>query len=243
MIEDWYLTEAIDKNLANILKIAEQERNFIERLLFTEDQIPFKINRPSIKRLHVNGLLRKDENGYVTFWVPLYKKALYDAFYPYTNGEKTNILRLIPEKFLFDNNDHIIFDELIKGYKDYVKRRGFKVFLEKDENGNYKSIKESALIYSFETYIQAFLQIVKGKIYREADTGLGKSDMIINVRGNEYLIETKIYYYESRFLEGKEQLAYYCKSLGLDTGIYLVFRPTNQKYPKNVKEKKEKIRV
>ncbi len=90
-VEDWYLTEAIDKNLSNILKIAEQERNFIERLLFTEDQIPFKINRPSVKLLHVNGLLKKDENGYVTFWVPLYKKALYDAFYPYMNGERKEI--------------------------------------------------------------------------------------------------------------------------------------------------------
>ncbi len=56
---------------------------------------------------------------------------------------------------------------------------------------------------SFETYIQAFLQVVDGKSYREADTGLGKSDLIINVRSVEYLIETKIYYYESQFLNGQ----------------------------------------
>ena len=63
-----------------------------------------------------------------------------------------------------------------------MKRRGFNVFREKDKDGNYKSIKESALIYSFETYIQAFIQVVDGKSYREADTGLGKSDLIINVK-------------------------------------------------------------
>jgi len=41
-VEDWYLTESIDKNFANILNKAKENRNFVERLLFTEDKIPFK---------------------------------------------------------------------------------------------------------------------------------------------------------------------------------------------------------
>ena len=241
-VEDWYLRIAIDKNFANILSKAQEERAFVERLLFTEDEIPFKIDRPAIKLLHTNGLIKDDENGNVTFWVPFYKKRLYDAFYPYTNGEKTGILRSIAVNTLFDNKGNIKFDELIKGYKKYVKRRGFKAFMEKDESGNYKSIKESALVYSFETYLQAFLQIVKGKSYREADTGLGKSDLIINVKSKEYLIETKIYYYESQFLEGKSQLAWYCKSLGLSKGVYLVFCPTGINYPESIKELTENIK-
>jgi hypothetical protein len=240
-VEDWYLRIAIDKNFSNILNKAKEERNFVERLLFTEDRIPFDIDRPSIKLLHTNGLIKDDGQGYVTFWVPFYKKRLYKAFYPYTNGEKTGILRSIAVNRLFDTDGNIKFDELISAYKEYVKRRGFKVFMESDEKGNYKSIKESALIYSFETYIQAFLQVVKGKSYREADTGLGKSDLIINVNSREYLIETKIYYYERRFLEGKEQLAYYCKSFGLHKGIYLVFCPNDIKYPETIKEQTENI--
>jgi hypothetical protein len=97
------------------------------------------------------------------------------------------------------------------------------------------------LIYSFETYIQAFLQVVDGKSYREADTGLGKSDLIINVRSTEYLVETKIYYYESQFLKGKDQLAYYCRSLGLARGVYLMFCPNNVNYPESIKEREEII--
>ena len=240
-IEDWYLTEAIDKNFSNILNKAKEQRNFVERLLFTEEKIPFEIDRDSIKLLHTNGLIKKDENGYVTFWVPFYKKRLYKAFYPYTNGEKANILRSIAVSELFDTNDKLILDKLIIGYKEYVKRRGFNVFREKDEKGNYQSIKESALIYSFETYIQAFLQVIDGKSYREADTGLGKSDLIINVKSIEYLIESKIYYYENQFLKGKKQLAYYCKSLGLKNGVYLVFYPNNVKYSKLVIEQTEMI--
>jgi len=85
------------------------------------------------------------------------------------------------------------------------------------------------------------LQVIDGKSYREADTGLGKSDLIINVKSNEYLIESKIYYYENQFLNGKKQLAYYCKSLGLTHGIYLVFCPNNVKYAKTIIEQTETI--
>ena len=97
------------------------------------------------------------------------------------------------------------------------------------------------MIYSFETYIQAFLQVVDGKSYREADTGLGKSDLIININSEEYIIETKIYYYESLFLKGKKQLAYYCQSLGLSKGIYLVFCPNDVNYSKSIIEQTETI--
>ena len=240
-VEDWYLTEAIDKNFSNILNKAKEQRNFVERLLFTEDEILFDIDRESIKLLHTNGLIKKDENGFVTFWVPFYKKRLYKAFYPYTNGEKADILRSFIVKEHFDNNNKLKLDKLISGYREYAKRRGFNVFRTKDENGDYKSIKESALIYSFETYIQAFLQVVGGKSYREADTGLGKSDLIINVNSEEYLIETKIYYYESQFSQGKKQLAYYCNSLGLNKGVYLVFYPKTVNHLNSEKDKVENI--
>ena len=240
-VEDWYLNEAIDKNFANILNQAQKERKFVERLLFTEDKIFFKIDRPSIKLLHVNGLIKKDADGFVAFWVPFYKKRLYDAFYPYTNGEQLEISRTIFAEEYFDKNNKFKIEKLISAYKEYVKRRSFKVFLEKDENGNYKSIKESALIYSFETFITAVIVELNGTIYREADTGLGKSDMIINFRGQENIIETKVYYSQSKFENGKKQLAYYCETCGLKAGIYLVFCPKGLKYPQSVKEQTENI--
>ncbi len=241
IVEDWYLTEAIDKNFSNILNKAREERNFVERLLFTNDEIPFEIDRESIKLLHTNGLIKKDKNGFVTFWVPFYKKRLYTAFYPYTNGEKKLISRTIFAEEYFTEKGDLKIQKLINTYKDYVKRRGFKPFMQKDEHGNYKSLKESALIYSFETYITATMSELEGKIYREADTGLGKSDMIINIANSEFLIETKVYHSPKKYSKGKEQLAYYCNSLGLNKGIYIVFSPENIKYPKTVKEQTEII--
>ncbi len=240
-VEDWYLTETIDKNFSNILNKAKEERNFVERLLFTEDKILFKIDRPSIKLLHTNGLIKKDKKGYVTFWVPFYKKRLYDAFYPYTNGEQRQISRTIYAPDYLSKTGELKIEKLINTYKSYVKKRGFKVYMQKDDAGNYKSLKESALIYSFETYINATMQELDGKIYREADTGLGKSDMIINIANKEFLIETKVYYSPGQFEKGKKQLAYYCKSLELNKGIYIVFIPENIDYPDIIKEQTENI--
>ncbi len=238
-VEHWYLNKAIDKNISNILNKANEERSFVERLLFTEEKIPFKINKPYIKYLYTNGLIKEDENGFVAFWVPIYQKAVYDAFYPYMNGEQKNIGRSVFVEEYFTATGELKFDKLMQTYKEYIKRRGFNPHREKDENGKYKSIKEAALIYSFETYIHALINELDGKIYREALAGRGKTDMIINVGGKEYAIETKIYYSPKRFTEGKKQIASYCKSLSLTKGVYLVFCPNDIRYPDSVKEQAE----
>ena len=191
--------------------------------------------------LHTNGLIKDDGEGFVTFWVPFYKKRLYKAFYPYTNGEQSVITRSIYGPDYFTDSGEFKLEKLIETYKEYVKRRGFNVFREKDETGKYQSLKEAALIYSFETYIHAFITQTDGKIYREASTGLGRSDMIINVNNREYLIETKIYHSYKQFIDGKKQLAYYCQTVGVNKGAYLVFYPNDINYRDTIKEQTESI--
>jgi hypothetical protein len=231
VVEDWYLTEAIDKNIANIIDKAKEYRKFVETLLFTDGKHKYKINDEKIKFLHAHGLIKKDKDGYVEFWVPMYKKAVYDAFYPYTNGESGRFLRNVDLKSLFcmgedGKSRRLNFDLIIGHYKDYVKRRSFKYFREKDEKtGRFKSIKEAALAYSFETYIQALVQVFEGKSYLEPHSGLGRCDLIINIENNEYVIEFKIFRDIFQFEKGKTQLAYYAKSLGLKEALYLVFVP------------------
>ncbi|HLP58060.1 MAG TPA: ATP-binding protein [Candidatus Deferrimicrobium sp.] len=231
VVEDWYLTEAIDKNISNIIAKAKEYRKFVESLLFTDAKQKYKINDEKIKFLHAHGLIKKDKDGNVEFWVPMYKKAVYDAFYPYTNGESGRVLRNIDLKSLFCMDEEgksrrLNFDLIIGHYKDYVKRRSFKYFREKDEKtGRYKSIKKAALAYSFETYIQALVQVFEGKSYLEPHSGLGRCDLIINIENNEYVIEFKIFRDIFQFEKGKTQLAYYTKSLGLKEALYLVFVP------------------
>jgi len=235
-IEKWYLNHAIDKNVENIKNKAKVYRNFVEQILFNESAIEFEIDKENIKFLFVNGIIKSNSEGNVEFWVPLYKKKLYKAFYPYINGEKKDIIEtLIIKRFL--NSDGLInIDYLINKYKEYINKRSFRPYREKDKDGNFVSIPEAAMIYSFETYIDAIVTEVQGKTYREADVGLGKSDLIINLLGKEYLFETKKYYGFNQFENGKKQLAYYCQKLNINEGIYLVFLSKQNEYPEEVIE-------
>ena len=222
-LENWYLTEAIDKNISNIVNKAQKHRKFVERLLFTEEKIPFQIHRDVIKELYVNGIISRDEDGFVVFRVPLYRKCLYSAFYPYMNGEGNRIRGYTDIDTFLLPDGRLDMNKIITNYKEYADRKGFRFFREKNPDGTYVSLKEAALMYSFDTYINALMILVGGKTYLEPSVALGRSDMIINVKGYEYVVETKVYSDTVQFAEGKIQLAYYIKKLNLTTGIYLVF--------------------
>ena len=189
-VEDWFLSKSINKNVSNIINKAKKYRPFVERLLFTEAKIPFQIYREDVKELYVNGVITYDDNNFVTFRVPLYRKCLYEAFYPYMNGEQNRIQKNIDVSDYFTPEGLLKMPKVIEKYKEYASRRGFFHFLEKDENGKVISIKESALMYSFETYINAFLGVVGGKSYIEPHTNLGRTDMIITIDGQEAVIES-----------------------------------------------------
>jgi AAA-like domain len=222
-VEDWYLRLAIDKNVSNIINKGRKHRHFLEQLLFTEAKIHFQIYRDHIKELYVNGIITNDKDNFITFRVPLYRKCLYEAFYPYLNGEQGRIQENIEVREYFTPDGLLKMPKVVEKYKEYALKRGFRYFLEHDKDGKVISIKEAALMYSFETYINAFLGVVDGTSYIEAHTNLGRTDMIINIKGEESLIESKVYQNITQFNKGKEQVAYYANRMGLKTATYLVF--------------------
>jgi Holliday junction resolvasome RuvABC ATP-dependent DNA helicase subunit len=222
-VEDWYTNQVIDKNISNILNKAKHERRLVERLLFEESEYPFKIYDEATRFLHVQGVIKRNKEGNVEFWVPLYKKCLQTLFYPELNGESTNIQRNIDFSDYYMPETGLNIDKIIRDYQVYAKRRGFRYFLDRNVDGTLKGLREAALVYSFETYIQSFLSVVKGKSYLEAHVALGRSDLIVNIEGHEFVIEAKLFSNSTKFKDGKKQLAYYVNHLGLKEGIYLVF--------------------
>ena len=222
-VEKTYLRRGLDKNIANIINKANKHKSLIQKLLFTEAKIPFQIYQENIKELYVNGVITYDENDDIIFKVPLYRKCLHAAFYPYLNGESDRIEGNIKASDYLDELGHLNLDKVIEEYKAYAKRRGFQYFREKDENDQYTTIQEAALVYSFETFINAFLAVLRGKSYLEAHAALGRTDLLINVGGHEQVVEAKVYKNITQFEDGKAQLAYYAQHLGLKTGYYLVF--------------------
>jgi hypothetical protein len=221
--EDWYLFEALDKNVANVMNKAKKYQKFLEELLFLERKVRFDIDKEAIRYFYTNGLIKRNTDGNVTFWVPLYKKRLQKYFYPAMNGEAEQIQANIWIDNYMTADRKLDMDKIIREYQAYALRRGFRYFIEADEDGKPKGLREAALMYSFETYIQSFLEVFKGKSYLEPHVALGRSDLIINILNNEWVIESKIYHNITQFTDGKAQLAYYMKSLGLSKGIYLVF--------------------
>ena len=192
-VEDWFLTEAMDKNISNIINKAEEHRTFVEQLLFKDIKIRFQINREAIKTLYVNGIIKKGEDGSVYFRVPLYQKCLHEAFYPFTNGEADRIGSTINVDEYFSPEGDLYIEKVIENYKKYALRRKFKYFREKNKRGRYVTLKEATLVYSFETYLNAFLSMVDGKTYLEAHTGVGRTDLIITVNNEEFVVEAKVY--------------------------------------------------
>jgi hypothetical protein len=139
------------------------------------------------------------------------------------NGESQNIQANIWLDNYRTTDNQVDMNKIIREYQAYAQKRGFRYFIENDADGNPKGLREAALMYSFETFIQSFLEVFKGKSYLEPHVALGRSDLIINILGNEWVLEAKIYHNITQFTDGKAQLAYYIKSLGLSRGIYLVF--------------------
>jgi type II secretory pathway predicted ATPase ExeA len=231
-VEDWYLYEAIDKNVSNIINKAKTERAYVEQLLFSEAKLRFNIYDERIRFLHTNGILKRDDEGNIAFWVPLYKKCLQKQFYPAMNGEAKTIQGNMDIDDYFTADGFLNIDKIIRDYQAYANLRGFRYFTEREADGTPKGLREAALMYSFETYIQSFLQVIEGKSYLEPHVALGRSDLILNIRGTEFVIEGKLFHNITQFQKGKPQLAYYIKSLGLTEGVYLVFVSNLITHPK-----------
>jgi AAA-like domain len=223
VVEDWYLYKALDKNVANVINKAKKYQKYLEKLLFLDRKVRFDIDNEQTRFFYTNGLIKDDADGNITFWVPLYKKRLQKYFYPNMNGEAQNIQANIWLDNYLAADGKLDMDKIIREYQAYAQRRGFRYFIENDDKGNPKGLREAALMYSFETYIQSFLEVFKGKSYLEPHVALGRSDLIINIANNEWVIEAKIFYNITQYTDGKTQLAYYINSLDLNRGIYLVF--------------------
>lgn len=81
-----FLTERSDKNMLNIVQKAREKQDFMLRVLFGNDPIPFTVDSPTISYLKAHGVIQ-NVDGFVGIPVPLYSKRLITAFRPPINGE------------------------------------------------------------------------------------------------------------------------------------------------------------
>jgi hypothetical protein len=214
----YFLTKRTTLNIMNIVQKAREKRNFMLKLLFQPQPIPFSMYEPDIAWLHANGVV-DDVDGYVDVLVPLYKKVLVTAFRPVINGEADHYLtsaRDVLGDYLTEDGASLNINALLKSYRAYIQRRGFRAF-------DTENLKEGACHYSLDGYINFFIEQLGGQTYVEVPSGRGRTDILIRHREQSYIIEVKIYGRITDFKKGKGQLATYLKSEGLSEGYYVVF--------------------
>ncbi|MCP4697818.1 MAG: hypothetical protein GY862_13345, partial [Gammaproteobacteria bacterium] len=222
-MEDYYkaqqhfLTERFDKNIINIVQKAREKRDFMLKLIFGAESIPFTVHDADMAWLYANGVIDKTD-GYASIPVPLYAKCLINAFRPLLNGETGHYILSSTETVnqYLSSAGELNLNELLNAYRAYVRRRGFRAF-------DTKHLKEAAWHYSLDSFIHFFIERLGGQTYVEVPSGRGRTDILIRYQGRSDIIETKIYSDSTYFKKGKGQLAEYLRSEALEHGWYVVF--------------------
>jgi len=213
----FFLTKKFDKNILNIVQKAKEKQEFMIKLLFKDEPVAFTIDDPNIAWLYANGVV-DETDGYVDMPVPLYAKRLINAFRPSINGETQHYIHSANETInqYLTPDGYLNINELLKAYRAYVRRRGFRAF-------DTEHLKEAAWHYSLDGFINFFIQRLGGQTYVEVPSGRGRTDILIRHQCRTDIIETKVYSDNSYFKRGKGQLADYLKSESLSQGYYVVF--------------------
>lgn len=210
-----FLTERFDKNIVNIVQKAREKQDFMLRVLFGDTPIPFTVDHPDIAYLYAHGVVGNRE-GEVDVLVPLYSKRLIAAFRPAINGEVQYFASGHDTFREYVTANGLDLAAILNKYRDYVERRGFHAF-------DTAHLKEGAWHYSLDGFINFFLEQLGGESFIEVPSGRRRTDILILYRGQKYIIETKIFTTQTRFKQGKTQLAAYLATEGVSEGYYVVF--------------------
>ncbi|MEZ4728843.1 MAG: hypothetical protein R3E79_17050 [Caldilineaceae bacterium] len=211
-----FLTERFDKNIVNIVQKAREKQDFMLRVLFGDTPIPFTVDHPDIAYLlYAHGVVGNRE-GEVDVLVPLYSKRLIAAFRPAINGDVQYFASGHDTFREYVTANGLDLAAILNKYRDYVERRGFHAF-------DTAHLKEGAWHYSLDGFINFFLEQLGGESFIEVPSGRRRTDILILYRGQKYIIETKIFTTQTRFKQGKTQLAAYLATEGVSEGYYVVF--------------------
>ncbi|MEK8021270.1 MAG: AAA-like domain-containing protein [Candidatus Parabeggiatoa sp.] len=213
---NYFLKSKYDKNILNIVQKAKQKKAFMYRLLFGEEPIDFSVDVEDIAYLHAHGVIENIADR-VGILVPLYSKRIITAFRPVHNGERMHYGLKANDTFdEYLKGDGLNIHALLKKYRQYVRRRGFKAF-------DTENLQEAAWHYSLDGFINFFVEALEGHTFIEVPSGAGRTDILIVYKNHRYLIEIKVFSNNTLLKRGKGQLAEYLQSEALDEGYCVVF--------------------
>ncbi|MFZ4660852.1 MAG: ATP-binding protein [Caldilineaceae bacterium] len=173
------------------------------------------------QELLMYGVLRvvTDENGldYARVANPIYRKMLIKAFAPSHTLIRQALNGSVQNRFVVNGALH--FDALLDAFKAFMEEQGVRL-LKSEITSRPLEISGQYLLLS---YLTAALQSVGGFVTIESLSSAGEMDILAFYRNQRFLVETKVWYGEARFDQGKAQLMDYLQATGLPKGWLVVF--------------------
>ncbi len=195
----------------------EEFKDILLKIIGREDGVPFNRRDDIHKELTTYGVI-KERDGMCIIENPIYQSIIIDAFKPRENGVED---RYLPEDAVFDDyitpDGQIQMEALLENFCDFIQRTGFRILLVP------QTPREFVGQYLLLGYLDIFVRQIGAEIYPEVPTGRGRMDIILLYKKQKYIIETKLFYNEKRYQNGKRQLAEYLKREGTQVGYYIVF--------------------
>lgn len=216
------LTEqnALFESLWDKLNQYPEMRGRIYDLLFRGEPIPFNIDDPVTNLLHMFGFV-KNEGGTMQVANRIFETRLYNYFLMTAEASKTEMFRLgSDEKNQFVADGHLDVERLLEKFVEYFN----DIYGDQDQ----KFVEEDG-----RRYFMLFLKPIingTGNYYVEARTRNRKqTDLIIDYRGEQFVIELKIWRGNAYNERGEEQLAEYLEYFHLKKGYMLSFNFNKKK--------------
>ncbi len=215
------LARLVNENNAHFASITSKaipHRQVLLPMLFY-NRMQTNLREPVTAELLMFGVLRTVENE-SGLWVarianPIYRKVLILTFAP--PMIETPDLR--PVRYQQLVNGFLHFDELLDQFKGFMTEHGVRL-LKSDKTNRPLEISGQYLLLS---YLSAIFTGLEGYVAIESVNSAGEMDIVAFYRGQRFIIESKIWYGEARFAQGKEQLVRYLQAAGLSKGYMVIF--------------------
>ena len=219
------LTRESNYNFETIVRRAAEYEEDVVRILFGADY-PFRLNDPLVNSLHLFGLIRESPANLCRIANPIYKQVLIDAFQPRQAGFQGAMLVNGFDFRPYVVNDQLQMEAILARFREFIERRGREAFkltpMPQEATGQYLLM----------AYLDIVVRQIGGAAFTEVNSGEGRLDLVVVLKGRRTIIETKIWRGQALYAEGLIQLADYLASEGQTTGYYVLFHARPAVYGK-----------
>ena len=213
------------ESLVNKLTDYPELKSVLYELLFTGKAIPYNPLNKYIETAEMFGFI-KNENGSAVISNRIFETVLYNLFISEEYMDSKIYDAGLREKNQFVSGGHLNMRKILEKFVETFE------YLYGDQN-------ESFLEEAGRRYFMLFLKPIingTGNCYVESETrNRERMDLVVDYRGEQFVVELKIWHGEAYNKRGEEQIAEYLEYYGLKKGYMISFN-FNKKKEIGVKE-------